>query len=178
MRVFSRRRANLALDIQLSAMEGKSMGKVLSNPRIMTMNNQSAKITQGQTIYVPVATSDKADYKAIDALLSLDVKPRIAPGGAIFMDLNITKDQPGAITAGGINVLKNTIQTSVLVNNGDTIVIGGIYKTDSSESHSGVPGISNVPVLGLLFKKKKDVATTSEVLIFITPKVVEFSSLK
>jgi type IV pilus assembly protein PilQ len=172
------RAANLALDLQLSAMEGKSMGKVLSNPRIMTMNNQSAKITQGQTIYVPVATSDKADYKAIDALLSLDVKPRIAPGGAIFMDLNITKDQPGAITAGGINVLKNTIQTSVLVNNGDTIVIGGIFKTDNSEAQSGVPGISNVPVLGLLFKTKKDVSTTSEVLIFITPKVVEFSSLK
>jgi type IV pilus assembly protein PilQ len=172
------RAANLALDVQLSAMEENRKGKVLSNPRIMTMNNEEATITQGRTIYIPIATSDKTDLKAIDALLSLKVRPRIAPGGAIFMRLNISKDEPGTATAGGVDVLKNTINTNVLVNNGDTVVIGGIFKTSKTEQESGVPLLSNVPLLGYLFKKDQNVIADTEVLIFITPKIVEFAQLK
>lgn len=170
--------ANFTLDLQISALEGTRNGKVLSNPKIMTMNNQEAKITQGRTIYLPVATSDKTDYKAIDALLSLTVKPRIAPGGAIFMDLDITKDEPGLPTAGGVDVLKNTVKTSVLVNNSDTVVIGGIFKNSVNASEDGVPGLSKIPVLGLLFKKNNDTIQTSELLVFVTPTIVNFSALK
>ena len=170
--------ANFTLDLQISALEQTRNGKVLSNPKIMTMNNQEAKITQGRTIYLPVATSDKTDYKAIDALLSLTVKPRIAPGGAIFMDLDITKDEPGLPTAGGVDVLKNTVKTSVLVNNSDTVVIGGIFKTTVNATEDGVPGLSRLPILGLLFKKDADRQETSELLVFVTPTVVNFSALK
>jgi type IV pilus assembly protein PilQ len=156
--------ANFALDVQLSALETNKKGKVLSTPRIMTMNNEEATITQGRTIYIPVATADKTDLKPIDALLSLKVTPRIAPGGAIFMKLDITKDEPGAATAGGVDVLKNTIKTNVLVNNGDTVVIGGIFKTSRTNTVDSVPGLSGIPVLGLLFKRNQNVTADTEVL--------------
>ncbi len=170
--------ANFTLDLQISALEQTRNGKVLSNPKIMTMNNQEARITQGRTIYLPVATSDKTDYKAIDALLSLTVKPRIAPGGAIFMDLDITKDEPGLPTAGGVDVLKNTVKTSVLVNNSDTVVIGGIFKTTVNTTEDGVPGLNRLPIVGLLFKKDTDRQETSELMVFITPTIVNYSSLR
>jgi len=170
--------ANFTLDLQISALEVTRNGKVLSNPKIMTMNNQEAKITQGRTIYLPVATSDKTDYKAIDALLSLTVKPRIAPGGAVFMDLDITKDEPGLPTAGGVDVLKNTVKTSVLVNNSDTVVIGGIFKNTINATEDGVPGLNRLPLLGLLFKRDTDRQETSELMVFITPTIVNFSALK
>ncbi len=170
---------NFALDLQLSALESTKKGKVLSNPRVMTMNNQEAKITQGRTIYLPVATADKTDFKAIDALLSLTVTPRIAPGGAIFMDLDITKDEPGlSVTEGGVDVIKNTVKTTVLVNNSDTIVIGGVFKSAAGVDNAAVPTLSKIPFLGRLFKKEKNVETKNEILIFITPTIVEFSSLK
>jgi type IV pilus assembly protein PilQ len=170
--------ANFTLDLQISALEATRNGKVLSNPKIMTMNNQEAKITQGRTIYLPVATSDKTDYKAIDALLSLTVKPRIAPGGAVFMDLDITKDEPGVPTAGGVDVLKNTVKTSVLVNNSDTVVIGGIFKTTVNATVDGVPGLSRLPLLGRLFKRDTDRTETTELMVFITPTIVNFSALR
>jgi type IV pilus assembly protein PilQ len=170
--------ANFTLNMQLTAIENSNNGKVLSNPRIMTMNNQEAKITQGRTIYVPTATADKIEFKAIDALLSLTVKPRIAPGGAIFMDLDITKDEPGTPTAGGVDILKNTVKTSVLVNDADTVVIGGIFKKSEIDRVEGIPGLSKLPLVGLLFKRDRDQLTTTEVLIFITPKVVNFADLK
>lgn len=170
---------NFALDLQLSALESTKKGKVLSNPKVMTMNNQEAKITQGRTIYLPVATADKTDFKAIDALLSLTVTPRIAPGGAIFMDLDITKDEPGlSVTEGGVDVIKNTVKTTVLVNNSDTIVIGGVFKSAAGVDNAAVPALSKIPYLGRLFKKEKNVETKNEILIFITPTIVEFSSLK
>jgi type IV pilus assembly protein PilQ len=169
---------NFLLNMQLTAIENTNNGRVLSNPRIMTMNNQEAKITQGRTIYVPAATSDKIEFKAIDALLSLTVKPRIAPGGAIFMDLDITKDEPGAPTAGGVDILKNTVKTSVLVNDSDTVVIGGVFKKSEINRTDGIPGLSKLPLVGLLFKRDRDQSTTSEVLVFITPKIVNFADLK
>ncbi len=170
--------SNLVLNMQLSALESTKNGKVLSNPRIMTMNNAEAKITQGRTIYVPTATADKIEFKAIDALLSLTVKPRIAPGGAIFMDLDITKDEPGTATAGGVDILKNTVKTSVLVNNSDTVVIGGVFKNSETDSTDGIPGLSKLPLIGRLFRKEGNAVVTNEVLIFITPTIINFQALK
>ncbi|MDP2158669.1 MAG: hypothetical protein Q8K68_13290, partial [Nitrospirota bacterium] len=170
--------SNLVLNMQLSALESTKNGKVLSNPRIMTMNNAEAKITQGRTIYVPTATADKIEFKAIDALLSLTVKPRIAPGGAIFMDLDITKDEPGTATAGGVDILKNTVKTSVLVNNSDTVVIGGVFKNSEIDSTDGIPGLSKLPLIGRLFRKEGNAVVTNEVLIFITPTIINFQALK
>jgi type IV pilus secretin PilQ/predicted competence protein len=164
----------LALDLQLSALERTGRGKIISNPRIITMNNTPAKITQGRTIYVPVATSDKTDVKAIDANLTLDVVPSIAPGGAILMQLKIAKDEPGDIVAGNVSINKNNAETTTLINSGDTVVIGGIYKKTIITSDDGVPFLSKIPLLGLLFKHKSLSEDTSELLIFITPRVVQY----
>ncbi|GBE32844.1 type IV pilus biogenesis and competence protein PilQ precursor [bacterium BMS3Bbin05] len=164
----------LALDLQLSALERTGKGKVVSNPRIITMNNTAAKITHGKTIYVPVATSDKTDVKAIDANLTLDVTPSIAPGGAILLKLKVSKDEPGDIVAGNISINRNNVETTTLINSGDTVVIGGIYKKSNITSDDGVPWLSKIPILGLLFKHKSVSENTSEILIFITPKVIKY----
>lgn len=174
--------ANLNLDLQLSAMEQIKKGKVISSPRIMTMNNEKAKINQGRTLQVPITTADKVDLKEVPILLSLDVTPRIAPGGAILMTLKITKDELiGVINVGdasGVDMTKNSVDTTVLVNSGDTVVIGGIFKQSSSNQNDGVPGLARIPILGWLFKKHNEIENSNELIVFITPKVVEFSSLK
>lgn len=174
--------ANFSLDLQLSAMEQVKKGKVISSPKIMTMNNESAKISQGRNLQIPIATADKTDLKEVPILLTLDVKPRIAPGGAILMNLKITKDEflslIAAGTSTGVDMTKNTIDTTVLVNNGDTVVIGGIFKQSTTKTDDAVPGLSKIPLLGLLFKKEKNIESSNEIIVFITPKIVEFDSLK
>lgn len=175
------RAATLALNLKLSAMEQLLKGKVISNPKIMTMNNQEAKITQGSTIYIEstVAGSTTPSFTAVDAVLSLTVKPRIAPGGAIFMDLDITKDQPGPLVGTNVSILKNTAKTSVLVNNGDTIVIGGIFKQSENATDNSIPGLSKIPLLGrFLFNREQNVENNTEILIFVTPRMIEFNALR
>jgi type IV pilus assembly protein PilQ len=162
-------------------MEQLQKGKIVSSPRIMTMNNQEAKITTGSTIYLQstAAGANTASFTAVDATLSLSVKPRIAPGGAVFMDIDITKDEPGPTdAAGNTTVLKNTAKTSVLVNDSDTIVIGGIFKKSATNINDAVPGFSKIPLLGRLFQRDKNVEDTKETLIFITPRILEFRSMK
>lgn len=176
---FLNRAGTLALDLKLSAMEQRLKGKVISNPKIITMNNQEAKITQGSTIYLQstASGSNVASFTAVDATLSLTVKPRITPGGAIFMDLDISKDQPGPLVGGNVSILKNTAKTSVLVNNEDTIVIGGIFKKTENTTDDNIPGLSKLPLIGkLLFNRELNVEDNNELLIFVTPRVVESNS--
>ncbi len=176
---FINRAGTFALDLKLSAMEQLLKGKVVSNPKIVTMNNQEAEITQGSTILIPVATSDQTDVKPIDAKLALKVKPRIAPGGTIFMDLDISKDQPGPLVGNNVSILKNTAKTSVLVNNEDTIVIGGIFKKSENTTDEDVPGLSKLPLIGrLLFNREKTVNDDTEILIFVTPRIIDFNRLR
>jgi len=173
--------AGLALDLQLSAMEELRQGKIISQPKIMTMNNQEAKITTGSTIYLQSTATgaNTASFTPVDATLSLTVKPRIAPGGVVFMDIDITKDEPGPTdAAGNTTILKNTAKTSVLVNDSDTIVIGGIFKKSATKSNDGVPGFSRLPLIGRLFQVESSLERADETLIFITPRILEFSSLK
>lgn len=172
--------ASLVLDLQLSAMEQLQKGKIISSPKVMTMNNKEAKITTGSTIYLQstAAGSNVASFTAVDATLSLSVKPRIAPGGAIFMDIDITKDAPGPVISGNVSILKNTAKTSVLVNDSDTVVIGGIIIRSESNVNDAVPGFSKIPLIGRLFQKDNIVEDEREVLIFITPRILEFSRMK
>jgi type IV pilus assembly protein PilQ len=166
----------LALDLQLSALENTGNGKIISNPRIITMNNTPAKITQGSTIYVAVATSDKTDVKPINAVLSLDVTPTIAPGGAVLMKLKIAKDEPGPTVNGNTTVNTNTVETSALVNTGETVVIGGIYRNNLTRQVDGVPFFQKIPILGWLFKKDSLREDNAEILVFITPRVVSYNA--
>lgn len=177
---FLNKAGTFALDLQLSAMEQLQKGRILSNPKIMTMNNQEAKITTGSTIYLQstAAGGNVASFTPVDAQLSLTVKPRIAPGGVIFMDLDITKDAPGPLVGGQVSVTKNTVKTSVLVNDADTVVIGGIIVKTETDTNNAVPGLSKIPVLGRLFQEDNNIEDNREVLIFITPRILEFSTLK
>jgi type IV pilus secretin PilQ/predicted competence protein len=172
--------ATLALDLQLSAMESTNNGKILSSPKVMTMNNQEAQITQGTTTYVQstASGSNLASVTPVDALLSLTVKPRIAPGGAIFMDLNITKDEKLPSEGTEVNVSKNTVKTSVLVNNSDTVVIGGIFKQSHTDNNNAVPGLAKLPLVGMLFQKNRTLEQNTEIMVFITPTVIEYNSMK
>ena len=175
------RAATFALDLQLSAMEQLQKGKIISSPRVMTMNNQEAKITSGSTIYLQstASGSNLASFTAVDATLSLSVKPRIAPGGAIFMDVHITKDEPGPSVGDQVSILKNEVTTSVLINDGETIVIGGIFKQSETGVEDGIPGLSKLPgLLGRLFRKDNKVEDNRESLVFITPRILEFNGLK
>jgi type IV pilus assembly protein PilQ len=177
---FLNKAGTFALDLQLSAMEQLQKGRILSNPKIMTMNNQEAKITTGSTIYLQstAAGGNVASFTPVDAQLSLTVKPRIAPGGVIFMDLDITKDAPGPLVGGQVSVTKNTVKTSVLVNDADTVVIGGIIVKTETDTNNAVPGLSKIPVLGRLFQEDNNIEDNREVLIFITPRILEFSTFK
>ncbi|MBI4687231.1 MAG: type IV pilus secretin PilQ [Nitrospirae bacterium] len=160
------------LDLQLSAMESSGKGKIISNPRITTMDNEKATIKQGNEIPYFTSTSDKIEVNFKEAVLELSVTPHITPDGTIVMEILAKNDEVDA-SKPNPPISKKEAQTKVLVKDGDTLVIGGILKTTKRDNLDGVPGISKVPVLGWLFKKEKEIDDTNELLIFITPKIVK-----
>ncbi len=170
----------LALDLRLSAMEQLQRGKIISEPRIMTVNNQEAKIETGSSIFLEttVAGATTPSFTEVKATLSMAVKPRIAPGGGVFMDLKITKDEPGPTILDNVTILKNTADTSVLVHDSETVVIGGVFRKSETGVDSGIPGLSKLPILGLLFKKSADTIDERELLIFVTPKIVDVRAVQ
>jgi type IV pilus assembly protein PilQ len=165
-----------ALDIQLSAMESSGKGKIISNPRITTLDNQEAIIQQGKKIpYQSIDAQGNPKTEFIDAALELKVIPHITPENTIVMDIDIKKNEAdfSQTGAGGEPTIDTKeAKTEVLIKDGDTLVIGGIFKTNYSKSMAGVPGLSKIPILGWLFKKKKVTEDTTELLIFITPRIV------
>ncbi len=166
---------NFALNLQLSAMESSGKGKVISNPRITTLDNQEAKIQQGKKISYPTTSSSEGTKtEFIDANLELTVIPHITPDGTIVMKIEVKKNEPDF--SRGLDkpdITTNEAKTQVLIKNGDTLVIGGLFKTSTSKKQNAVPGFSKIPILGWLFKENKDVEDVSELLIFITPRVVK-----
>ncbi len=166
------------LDMQLSALESKELVKIISNPRVLTMNNEPARIEQGITTYIPTATADKIEWKEINALLSLDVTPTIAPGGAVILKIKLSNDEMIPSEAEEPSKTTNHIATKTMVHSGETVVIGGVYKKKNTQGKSGVPWVSDIPLLGWLFKTKSDEEVTVELDIFITPKVIEYSKIK
>jgi type IV pilus assembly protein PilQ len=164
-----------ALDLQLSAMESSGQGKIISNPKITTMDNQKATIKQGRKIPYSTTSSEGTKTEFVDANLELTVTPHITPEGTIVMDVDAKKNEADfAQTSGGVPTIDTKeATTQVLVKDGDTLVIGGIFKTTKSTSDAGVPFFSKIPLLGWLFKKEADTDNTSELLIFITPRVLK-----
>ncbi|GAB4536767.1 MAG: type IV pilus secretin PilQ [Thermodesulfovibrionia bacterium] len=164
-----------ALDLQLSAMEITGKGKIVSNPKIVTTDNQKAKIQQGKKIPYQTVSSEGTQTQFVDATLELSVTPHITPSGAILMDVETKKNEADfGQTVGGVPTIDTKeAKTKVLINNGDTLVIGGIFKTNTSWSESYVPLLGRIPVLGWLFKKRKVVDDTTELLIFLTPRIIE-----
>ncbi len=167
----------LGLDLQLSALETAGKGKVISNPKILTVDNGKAKILQGKSIPVRKLTTEgtiSTEFK--DVTLELTVTPHITPDKSIGMSVEIKKEEldPTVPSVEGVpGTDKKEANTNVIIKNGETVVIGGMYKITENESRSGVPGLMKIPILGWLFKSELKETTTNELLIFITPRIVE-----
>jgi len=166
------------LDLQISALQKIGTTKIISNPRIVTTDNEKALIMQGTSEPFPKLTTEgtiSTEYK--DVVLMTEVTPHITPTGAISMKINVKKeDILGTVNIGGSQVPRTSkieSNTLVLVQNGETIVIGGVYKKTTREADSGIPGLMKIPILGWLFKNNTVSEDVSELLIFLTPRVVE-----
>lgn len=168
--------ANTLVNLELSAMESDARGKIVSSPRVTTANQQKARIAQGVEIPYQQATSSGATATAFKkAELSLEVTPQITPDKKIIMDLDVRKDSQGATTVGGVAINTQNVQTQVIVGNGETIVLGGIYEQTSRNDVDKVPFFGDLPIVGNAFKRTSKTDNKTELLIFITPKIMEES---
>jgi type IV pilus assembly protein PilQ len=162
------------LDLELSALESEGRAEIIASPRLMTVNQQEALIESGEDIPYQEATSSGATAVAFKkAVLSLKVTPQITPDGKLLMDLQINQDSDSGRRVQGVPIiLTKAIETNVLVNNGQTIVLGGIYRQDNNNTITRVPFLGSLPVLGALFRRTQQRNSNEELLIFITPRII------
>ncbi len=165
--------SNRFLNLEISALEADGKGKVVSSPRVVTADQKKALIEQGEELPYQVATSSGAtSLQFRKANLKLEVTPQITPEGNVILDVDVNKDSVGRTTAAGFAIDTKHVQTQVLVENGGTIVIGGIFEQADREDVSKVPVLGDVPYLGNLFKTRTKSSERTELLIFLTPKVI------
>ena len=165
--------ANRFLSLELQALEADGKGKVVSSPRVVTADQIKALIEQGTELPYQVATSSGATSIAFrKANLKLEVTPQITPEGNIILDLDVNKDTVGQATAAGFAINTKHIRTQVLVENGGTVVIGGIFELTETDSETKVPVLGDLPGVGNLFKTRSRLANKQEMLVFITPKTI------
>ena len=165
--------ANRFLNLELSALEADGKGKIVSSPRVVTADQVKALIEQGTEFPYQTATSSGATSLAFrKANLKLEVTPQITPEGNIILNLDVNKDSRGETTAAGIAIDTKHIQTQVLVENGGTVVIGGIFTLEETDNETKVPLLGDVPYLGNLFKSRARTSRKQEMLVFITPKMI------
>ena len=161
------------LNLELSALEADGKGKIISSPRVITADQVKALIEQGTELPYQTATSSGATAISFrKANLKLEVTPQITPEGSIILSVDVNKDSVGQSTSAGYAIDTKHVQTQVLVENGGTVVIGGIYVQTDTNSTEKIPFLGDIPVLGNLFKSRTSEADRSELLIFLTPKVV------
>jgi len=161
------------LNVELSALEADGKGKIISSPRVLTANQVEALIEQGTEIPYQQATSSGATSVSFrKANLSLKVKPQITPDGNVIMTLDVNKDSPGATTPAGVQINTKHVKTEVLVENGGTVVIGGIYEQIDRTDVTQIPFLGDLPYVGFLFKNKTTNTSKTELLVFITPRIV------
>ncbi|MCD2512935.1 type IV pilus secretin PilQ [Comamonas endophytica] len=165
--------ANRFLTLELSAMEADGKGKVVSSPRLITADQTKALIEQGTEYPYSVTAPNGATTIAFKkAVLKLEVTPQITPEGNIILDLDVNKDSRGETTTQGVAIDTKHIQTQVLVENGGTVVIGGIFEMEETNNETKVPLLGDVPVVGNLFKSRTRETSKREMLVFITPKML------
>jgi type IV pilus assembly protein PilQ len=164
---------NRFLNLEISALEADGRGKVVSSPRLVTADQIKATIQQGTKVPYQRATSSGATaIEFVDATLKLEVTPQITPEGNVILDVEVNKDSIGAATQGVFSINTKSVKTQVLVENGGTVVIGGIFEQTDRSDVTKVPVLGDVPYLGNLFKTKTTAVRKTELLIFLTPKVV------
>ncbi|MHB0843436.1 type IV pilus secretin PilQ [Stutzerimonas nitrititolerans] len=168
---------NAILDLQLSAMEKTGNGEVVSQPKVVTSDKETAKILKGSEVPYQEASSSGATSTSFkEAALSLEVTPQITPDNRIIMEVKVTKDEPDfsqAASTGGIPAIrKNEVNAKVLVTDGETIVIGGVFSNTQSKSVDKVPFLGDLPFVGRLFRRDLVQDRKSELLVFITPRIM------
>ena len=171
------------VDLELTAMEAEGRGEIVSTPRVITANQKEATIKQGVEIpYQQSASSGATTVSFKEAVLELVVTPQITPDNNIIMDLRVSKDNVGdIISTGGLggtvpSIDTRSVETQVLVANGQTVVLGGIYETERRETINKVPFLGDIPFAGALFRSKQRLDNKSELLIFVTPRILEEGS--
>lgn len=163
-----------ALKIEIEALESLGLSKTLSQPSVFTLNNQEATITQGTQIAYQTTADGTTTTAFKEAALSLTVTPSIIGDGNVLLDIKVNNDSPVEVAGSDEPGIKtNSIVTKLLVSDGDIVVIGGIKKNTTSNVNSKTPGVSNVPVIGNLFKSKNNSDELVELLIFIAPRVID-----
>ncbi len=162
------------VDLELSALESDGKAEIVSQPRVVTADRQTASIKSGQEIPYQEASSSGATSTSFkEAVLSLEVTPQITPDDKIIMDLDVNQDSRGEDTDAGPAINTNSVTTQVLVANGETVVLGGIFESTNTKTTTKTPFLGDIPYLGRLFKRTQTTELRSELLIFITPKIIE-----
>jgi len=161
------------LSLELTALETDSKGKIISSPRVVTADKTEAMIETGTEVPYQQASSSGATNVAFKkATLSLSVKPQITPDDNVIMDIKVNKDSVGTLYAGVPSIDTSKVNTQVLVENGGTVVIGGVYTQVASDGVDKVPLLGDIPVLGYLFRRSAKIDNKNELLIFITPRIM------
>jgi type IV pilus assembly protein PilQ len=164
------------LNMEVSALQADARGKIISSPRVITADQIEATIEQGTQIpYQTATTSGATALQFKNATLGLKVKPHITPDDNIIMGLTIHKDSVGQVFASGVSIDTKQISTEVLVQNGGTVVIGGIFQQEERSTTNKVPALGDLPYLGFLFRQDSKVDNKSELLIFISPRILKSS---
>ena len=166
---------NFNLNVRLSAAESTGDIRIISAPKITTLDNVQANIEQGVQIPFSQVSANGVQTTFVDAKLNLSVKPHVTAEGSVIMKVQVTRNEPDFANTGALGnptILKKQAQTEMLINDGDTAVIGGIYTTRDGRSWQKVPWFADIPVLGWLFKTKSDTSDREEVLVFITPRII------
>jgi type IV pilus assembly protein PilQ len=164
------------LDVMLQAAENEGLVNVISAPKVATLNNERASIQSGLQIPVQTVANNTVTVQFVNATLRLDVTPHITAEGTVLLEISIQKREPqqglAVVGAPSPPIATRDASTRVLVRDGGTAVIGGIYEVSTSEAEDRVPGLANIPILGHLFRNKNRSNTNEELLIFITPRIV------
>jgi len=165
---------NSLVDLELSALQAEGNGEVISTPRVITANQKEAEIKQGVEIpYQEASSSGATSVSFKEAVLSLKVTPHITPDDRVIMDLDVTSDSVGTIFAGVPSINKREVTTQVLVQTGETVVLGGIYEQTRATNVSKIPLLGDLPVVGALFRNTQKTDNKDELLIFVTPKIIK-----
>jgi type IV pilus assembly protein PilQ len=171
---FSTQGHNYAIDFVLSMMENRGVGKILSEPKGITQNNEKLTVKQGQQIPIQTNINNTITTQYVDAVLELEVTPQITSEGTVFLDVNVQNTQidSSISVAGQPGLDTQSTQTKVLVNDGGTVVIGGVVVTNQTTTIEQVPLLGSMPLIGNMFKHTSISTSTQELMFFVTPRIL------
>ncbi|MCO5142653.1 MAG: type IV pilus secretin PilQ [Oligoflexia bacterium] len=169
------RHGNLSAQLQLA--EINDVSKTIASPRVIVENNRKASVTDGQKLFVPVATTEQTSLQQVDANLSLDVTPQVTSSGAVKMEVSLSKSSPaGGAASGTVAVDEQSIATEVLIDSGSTLVLGGVYQYVVTKGSNGIPLLKDLPFIGQLFRTDSEGSNKKELMVFITPQIIDPNS--